>query len=110
MLLFLYTHFLEAEYYGLVTFLLSTANLLMPLLVFGMQHTIIKFFSSYLEKQERDNFLIVALILPLFIIIPLSFIGTIFYDYVADLLSEENVIIKKYTYLIFFHFCFYGIF
>ena len=45
--LFLYTHFLEAEYFGLVTFLLSSANLVMPLLVFGMQHTIVKFFSSY---------------------------------------------------------------
>ena len=28
--LFLYTRFLDGEYYGLVTFLLSAANLLMP--------------------------------------------------------------------------------
>ena len=42
--LFLYTHFLHEDYYGLITFLLSTANLLMPLMVLGMQHTIIKFF------------------------------------------------------------------
>ena len=52
--LFLYTHFLEAEYFGLITFLLSTANIIMPLLVFGMQHTIIKFFSSYKKKEEQD--------------------------------------------------------
>ena len=37
--LFLYTHFLEAEYFGLITFLLSTANMIMPLMIFGMQHT-----------------------------------------------------------------------
>ena len=54
--LFLYTHFLEAEYFGLITFLLSTANMIMPLMVFGMQHTIIKFFSSYKSKEEQDNF------------------------------------------------------
>jgi O-antigen/teichoic acid export membrane protein len=108
--LFLYTHFLEAEYYGLVTFLLSTANLLLPLLVFGMHHTIIKFFSSYSEKQNRDNFLVITLILPLFIIIPFALIGTLFYDFIAELLSKENIIIKKYTYLIFFISVFMGYF
>ncbi len=100
--LFLYTHFLDAEYFGLITFLLSTANILMPLLVFGMQHTIVKFFSSYTEKVDQDNFLLSAIILPLFIILPLSFIGVLFYDYTAEILSKENLIIKKYTYLIFF--------
>jgi len=108
--LFLYTHFLEAEYYGLVTFLLSTANLIMPLMVFGMQHTIIKFFSSYNKKKDRDNFLVIALVLPLLIIIPLAFLGGVFYEYIANLLSQENTIIKKYTYLIFFIALFMGYF
>lgn len=108
--LFLYTHFLEASYYGLVTFLLSTANILMPLLVFGMQHTIIKFFSSYSEKSDKDNFLITAVILPLLIIIPIAFIGALCYEYIADLLSQENPIIKKYTYLIFLISIFMGYF
>jgi len=108
--LFLYTHFLEAEYYGLVTFLLSTANLIMPLLVFGMQHTIIKFFFSYAEKKERDNFLVIALILPLLIIIPLAFVGSLFYEYIAEIISRENIIIEKYTYLIFLIALFMGYF
>ncbi len=108
--LFLYTHFLEAEYYGLVTFLLSTANLIMPLLVFGMQHTIIKFFSSYTKKKDRDNFLIIALILPILIILPLAFLGSFFYEYIANILSQENIIIKKYTYLIFLIALFMGYF
>ncbi|MCF6223062.1 MAG: oligosaccharide flippase family protein [Flavobacteriaceae bacterium] len=108
--LFLYTHFLEAEYYGLITFLLSSANILMPLLVFGMQHTIIKFFSSYKKKSDKDNFLLTALVLPLLIIVPLSFIGSLFYEYIADLLSKENTIIKKYTYLIFLISIFMGYF
>ncbi len=108
--LFLYTHFLDAEYFGLITFLLSTANIMMPLLVFGMQHTIIKFFSSYTEKRDKDNFLITAIVLPLLIIIPLSLIGVLFYDYIAEILSQENIIIKKYTYLIFFISIFMGYF
>ncbi len=99
--LFLYTHFLEAEYFGLVTFLLSSANLVMPLLVFGMQHTIVKFFSSYGTREEQDNFLILALVLPLLFIVPLAFIGTLFYSEIAQFLSRENIIIEQYTYLIF---------
>jgi O-antigen/teichoic acid export membrane protein len=43
--LFLYTRFLTDEYYGLVTYLLSTANILMPLTAFGVQYSIVKFFS-----------------------------------------------------------------
>ena len=108
--LFLYTHFLEAEYFGLITILLSTANMIMPLMVFGMQHTIIKFFSSYKTREQRDNFLLTAIILPLAVIIPLSVIGIIFYHQIAEYLSRENMIIEKYTYLIFFISIFMGYF
>ncbi len=108
--LFLYIYFLETEYYGLVTFLLSSSNILMPMLIFGVQHTIIKFFSSYKNKTDRDNFLITAIILPLAIIIPLSIVGTVFYEYISEFLSRENIIIKKYTYLIFIVSIFMGYF
>ena len=108
--LFMYTHFLQDDYYGLVTFLLSTANILMPLLVFGMQHTIVKFFSSYSDKTEKDRFLLTAVMLPALIIIPLAVLSTIFYDWIAEVLSKENIIIKKYTYLIYFLAVFMGYF
>lgn len=108
--LFLYIYFLEAEYYGLVTFLLSSSNILMPLLIFGMQHTIIKFFTSYQKKSDRDNFLITAIFLPLMIIVPLAIAGTVFYGYISEFLSRENIIIKKYTYLIFVVSVFMGYF
>ena len=108
--LFLYIYFLETEYYGLVTFLLSSANILMPLLIFGMQNTIIKFFTSYQSKSDRDNFLITAVFLPLVIIIPLAILGSFFYGSIADFLSSENIIIKKYTYLIFVVSIFMGYF
>ncbi|WP_117885539.1 oligosaccharide flippase family protein [Aureibaculum luteum] len=108
--LFIYTHFLHEDYYGLNTFLLSTANILSPLMVLGMQHTIIKFFTSFHTKYEQDQFLTSALVMPLFIIIPLGFIGAFTYESIANWLSVENAIIKPYTYLIFFTAIFIGYF
>ena len=108
--LFLYTHFLHEDYYGLITFLLSTANILLPLVVLGMQHTIIKFFSSYTTKNERDQFLSISLLLPLFIMIPLGLIGMTFYEHISSWISQENQIIKRYTYLIFVVSIFMGYF
>jgi O-antigen/teichoic acid export membrane protein len=99
--LFLFTHFLHEDYFGLVTFLLSAANILLPLLVFGMQHTIIKFYSSYKTKIEKDAFLISTLFIPLLLIIPIGLLGAFFYETIANWLSSENILIKKYTYLIF---------
>jgi len=75
--LFLYTNFLHEDYYGLIVFLLSTANIILPLLVFGMQSTVIKFFSAYKSKQEKDTFLSNTIVFPLLIIIPLAIIGAI---------------------------------
>ena len=99
--LFLYTRFLDGEYYGLVTFLLSAANLLMPITAFGVQYTIVKFYSSYESKIERDKFLNLALILPLLIAIPLGFLGNVFYEQISLLLSEKNAVIKDYTYIVY---------
>ena len=108
--LFLYTHFLEDEYYGLIIFLLSTSVLLLPLLVFGMQHAVVKYFSSYEAKLERDGLLIWSLILPLLIIIPIGFIGVVCYDTLSNWLSAKNPMIKEYTYLIFLIAIFMGYF
>ncbi|MGK0414205.1 MAG: O-antigen/teichoic acid export membrane protein [Polaribacter sp.] len=99
--LFLYTRFLEDEYYGLVTFLLATSNLLMPLIAFGIHHAIVKFFSSYFTKIEKDKFLSSILFLPLLIAIPMGFLGTFFYEQISDYLSVENPIIKDYTFVIY---------
>jgi len=98
--LFLYTHFLDSEYYGLITFLLSTATIFLPFLIFGMHNTVIKFFSSYKKKQEVDVFLTTTLFLPLLVIIPLSIIGIYFYEQISSWLSNKNSIIKNYTFLI----------
>ena len=99
--LFLYTRFLEDEYYGLVTFLLSSSNLLMPLIALGIHHTIVKFFSSYFTKVEKDKFLSSILFLPLLVALPMGFLGNAFYEQISSYLSEENPIIKDYTFVIY---------
>ena len=58
--LFFYPTFLKAEYYGLVVFL-HNINLLMPLVSFGSQHTIIKYF--HLIKQKRKDIFMSSVIL-----------------------------------------------
>ncbi|QMU63902.1 MAG: oligosaccharide flippase family protein [Flavobacteriaceae bacterium] len=99
--LFLYTRFLKEEYYGLVTYLLSMANLLMPLTAFGVQYTIVKFYSSYTSKIQRDRFLSTALFVPLFIATPIAFFGNLFYNEIATYLSKKNAIIRDYTFIIY---------
>ena len=108
--LFLYTHFLHEDYFGLITFLLSTATIILPLLVFGMQHTIIKYYTSYKTTVEKDGFLISTLFIPLVVIIPLGFISMYLYESISNWLSVENNLIKDYTYLIFLIAIFMGYF
>ena len=63
--LFLFTYFLEQEYYGLVSFLLSAANLIWPFMAFGVHSTLVKFFSFYKTREEKDRLLNLVLFLPL---------------------------------------------
>lgn len=95
--LFLYTNFLTDEYYGLVAFLLSTANIMMPFMAFGVHNAIIKFYSSFKSKAKVDGFLTFMLLLPLILIIPATLIGYFSYDVIGDLLSRENSIVSNYV-------------
>ena len=100
--LFLYPNLLDDKYYGLVIYLLSTSNLLMPLIAFGIHHTIVKFYSSYFTKLEKDKFLSSVLFLPLLIALPFAFFGNLFYEQIGDYLAtKENIIIKDYAYVIY---------
>jgi len=99
--LFLYTNFISAEYYGLVTFILSTAFVMMPLMAFGVHNTIIKFYSSYKTKNSLNSFLTLVLFLPLLVIVPVALIGYLSYDTIGDFLSQKNAIVKDYIWHIF---------
>lgn len=99
--LFLFTHFLSDQYHGLVAYLLSTANVMMPLLALGVHNAIIKFYSSFKTKNTQNSFLTLMLFLPLLAIVPLGLIGYVSYNFIANLISQENPVIKDYVWLIY---------
>ena len=98
--LFLYTNFLGKLHYGIIATVLSGANIMMPLMAFGAQNTLIRFFSSYKNQKERDEFLTFMLFLPLALIIPLGLGFYIFYDDISHSWIEENPTLEPFFWLI----------
>ncbi|WP_418510002.1 lipopolysaccharide biosynthesis protein [Corallibacter sp.] len=98
---FLYTAFLSDEYFGLITYILSTANVMMPLMAFGVHNTIIKFYSSYKSKSNQNSFLTLMLFLPLLIIIPSGLIGVFAFEVISDWFIGNNPLVKDYVWLIY---------
>jgi O-antigen/teichoic acid export membrane protein len=98
--LILYPHFFGASNQGLVVFLLSSSNLLMPLIGFGVAQTVIKFHSGY-AKSEQQNFLSFIVTVPLLVVLPFGFLAIYFHNIIATFLSVENPIIADFTWVIF---------
>jgi hypothetical protein len=61
----------------------------MPLFAFGMQNSLVKFFSQCKTEQEESRFLSFAVLLPL-LSIPLLLIGLYFFDDISIYLSQKN--------------------
>ena len=98
--LFMYTHFLGEDYYGLTAFLLSSANIVMPLMAFGIQNTLVKFYSTHESEEDKSRFLNFVLVLPLIVIVPLFIVLFGFYKPLASILSQQNPIIYDYVWII----------
>ncbi|MUP45545.1 lipopolysaccharide biosynthesis protein [Gramella sp. BOM4] len=99
--LFLFTYFLDQQYYGLVSFLLSAANLFWPFLVFGVHSTLIKFFTSYKTRGDRDRLLNLVLVIPLVVSLLIGLLGFIVYEQLLDYFKGENNLVQPYVWLIF---------
>lgn len=99
--LFLYTNFMTDEYNGLIGYMISVANILMPLLNCGVQNAMVKFYSYYKTDEERDKFNFIMFLLPWLVIIPVGILGWIGYDFIAGFLSKQNAEITHYVWLIF---------
>jgi len=99
--LFLYTEFMSDKYYGLVAYILSTANIMMPLMAFGVHNTIIKYYSTFKTKNSLNSFMTLMLFLPLALTIPIGVIGYLSYDSIANWLSKKNTIVEDYLLYIF---------
>ena len=92
---------MDPQYYGLITIILSTANILMPLMAFGVHNTIVKFYSSFKTRHSQNGFLSLMLLLPIAIIVPLALLCFLNIESVSDFLAKENKIVKLYTWYIF---------
>ena len=98
--IYFYPVFLGATYYALANYILSSANVIMPLFAIGMQNTLVKFYSQYETNEERSRFLSFTVLFPLAVIIPIFLIGFYYFDEIVFFLSKKNIIVKKYIWLI----------
>ena len=98
--LFLYTNFLGKEHYGIVAFLLSAANIMMPLMAFGVQSTLIRFYSKCQTEEETEKFLSFMLWMPLLLIVPTCLITFFCYDWIAFFILKENPSVKPFLWMI----------
>jgi len=98
--LYLYPIFLGATYYALTNYILSAANVIMPLFAIGMQNTLVKFYAQYQTEKERSQFLSFTVLFPLLMCIPLAIIGMFFYDDILFFVSKKNPVVKSFVLLI----------
>ncbi len=98
--LFLYTHFLGKMHYGIVATVLSFANILMPIMAFGVHNTLIRFFSHYKNDKQKDEFLTFMLFMPLAFIIPILCLFYFNYNTISYYWLEKNPSLQPYFWLI----------
>ena len=99
--LFLFTYFLSKAQYGLVSYVTSTATILSPLIAFGVNNTLVRYYTAYQDKKEQAQFNLMLCFLPLLIIVPATFVGVIGYEQIAQWLSAKNEEVRDYIFLIF---------
>ena len=99
--LFLFTYFLSKAQYGLVSYVTSTATILSPLIAFGVNNTLVRYYTAYQDKKEQAQFNLMLCFLPLLIIVPATFVGIIGYEQIAQWLSAKNEEVRDYVFLIF---------
>lgn len=98
--LVLYVYFLGQDYYGITAFVLSTANLLMPLMSFGFQNTLIKFFAHYSSEKEKSIFLNGMLLFPLIGVVFWLLILLVFHPNISAFVGTKNPILINYFWVI----------
>ncbi|MDG1028643.1 MAG: oligosaccharide flippase family protein [Bacteroidetes bacterium] len=97
---YLYPTHMGSALQGLVVALLALSNLVQPFISFGVQHAVIKFYSSCETKEEKDKLLSFSLFLPLLVFTILLIITFFFHHQITDFIATENEEMGKYAYLI----------
>lgn len=97
---YLYPTYMGSALQGLVVALLALSNLVQPFVSFGVQHAVIKFYSSCDTKEEKDKLLSLSLFLPLVVFVLLLIFSFFFHESIIDFIASENQEMGKYAYLI----------
>jgi O-antigen/teichoic acid export membrane protein len=92
--------YLSNDYYGLWNYILSTAFLFFPLMSFGINNTIVRYYSSYKTQIQKDAFLTQMLLWPLLIILPLLGFVYLFQESIITYVSTKNAISGDYLWCI----------
>src|SRR6056300_675037 len=99
-MLYLYPTFPGKEFQGLIVSVLANSNLIQPFVSFGVQHTLIKFFSDSESQEERDRLLWFVLFFPLLIIALLLPPYYFYNSQILDFLSNNNDNVGRFPLLI----------
>ena len=81
---------------------MAISNIIQPFISFGTQHAVVRFYSKYSKKREKDSLLTLSLLFP--IIITVLFIPLFYnyYDQLKEYLFQNDQSLSKYTYVILF--------
>jgi len=100
--LYLYPTFLGSKFQGLVIALLAISNLIQPFISFGTQHAVIRYYSKYTKKSDKDGLLTISVIIPLVIILLFIPVFLTYYDAIRQYLFQSDQSLSKYAYVILF--------
>ena len=100
--LYLYPTFLGSKLQGLIIALLAISNLLQPFISFGTQHAVIRYYSKYNKKTDKDGLLTLSILIPLVIVILFTPIFYAYYDQIRLYLFQSDQSLSKYAYVILF--------
>ena len=99
--LYMYPYFLGDKYFGITAYVLSGANILYPIMSFGIQNTLIKFFNeNNKSEQELNSYITYMMLIPLFFIVPILGFFYLLYDEIATYESQKNPIIYAFVWVI----------
>ena len=95
-----YPRIMGPEFHGLIGALLANSNIIQPLFAYGIQFTIIKYYSACSSKRERDNLLVFSVVLPLVVILPI--VGLVYqFDSISAFVFSKDSPTEDFLCLIF---------
>ena len=100
--LYLYPTFLGSKFQGLVIALLAISNLIQPFISFGTQHAVIRYYSKYSKKNDKDGLLTLSILMPIVTVLLFVPLFLVYYDDIRQYLFQSDQSLSRYTYVILF--------